>query len=189
MAAQMVATLTDFQLVRASAAGDHRAFEALYQQHHRRVYRLCIRMLRNHEEAEDLTQDVFLQVYRKINSFQGTSAFTTWLHRLTVNMVLMYMRRKHRWQAEESFDPEGLRAASEKQTSRRCDSPPIEPVDLENAINRLPDGYRVVFLLHDMEGYEHAEISQLLGISIGTVKSQLHKARLKLRQMLRGSIN
>jgi RNA polymerase sigma-70 factor (ECF subfamily) len=146
-------------------------------------------MLRDQDEAEDLTQDVFLQVYRKINSFQGTSAFTTWLHRLTVNMVLMYMRRKRRRQAEEAFDTEALRVASEKQASQRSDHHPVDAVDLEKAINHLPDGYRVVLLLHDVEGYEHVEISQLLGISVGTAKSQLHKARVKLRQMLGGSIN
>lgn len=189
MAAQMVATLTDFQLARASAAGDHEAFEVLYQQHHRRVYSLCVRMLKNREDAEDLTQDVFLQLYRKIDSFEGTSAFTTWLHRLTVNMVLMYLRRKQRWQAEESFDTDGIPVALEKHALPCSDNHTIEPVDLEKAINRLPDGYRMVFLLHDIEGYEHAEISQMLGISMGTVKSQLHKARLKLRQMLRVSRN
>jgi RNA polymerase sigma-70 factor (ECF subfamily) len=146
-------------------------------------------MLKNQEEAEDLTQDVFLQVYQKISSFQGTAAFTTWLYRLTVNMVLMYMRRKHRWQAEESLDRDELHGLVEKQISQRSDRSWVEPVDLEKAINCLPNGYRVVFLLHDVEGYEHTEISQLLGISVGTAKSQLHKARLKLRQTLRGSDN
>jgi RNA polymerase sigma-70 factor (ECF subfamily) len=189
MAAQIVAARTDFQLARASAAGDHVAFEALYQQYHRRVYSLCIRMLRDRDEAEDLTQDVFLQVYRKINSFQGTSAFTTWLHRLTVNMVLMHLRRKNRWPAEESLDADELHGILEQDTPQRLSRPTIEAVDLERAINHLPGGYRLVFLLHDIEGYEHAEISQLLGISVGTVKSQLHKARLKVRHMMKGSTN
>lgn len=189
MAAQLTATLTDFQLARASATGDHRAFEALYQQHHRRVYSLCLRMLRDQDEAEDLTQDVFLQVYRKIHSFQGTSAFTTWLHRLTVNMVLMHLRRKRRRQARETLDTEELWVAAEKPASPLSEHSPIDAVDLARAINHLPDGYRVVLLLHDVEGYEHVEISQLLGISVGTAKSQLHKARVKLRQMLRGSLN
>lgn len=189
MAMPLTVTPTDFQLARASASGDHQAFEALYQQHHRRVYSLCLRMLRDQDEAEDLTQDVFLQVYRKIDSFQGTSAFTTWLHRLTVNMVLMHLRRKRRQPAKESFEMEEPGVTAELMASRPAERSPIEAVDLAKAIDRLPDGYRIVFLLHDVEGYEHAEISQLLGISVGTAKSQLHKARLKLRQMLRGSIN
>lgn len=181
---EMMATLTDFQLARASAAGQEWAFESLYQQHRRRVYSLCLRMLRNQEEAEDVTQEVFLQVYRKIGGFQGASAFTTWLHRLTVNKVLMHLRRKRRWQAEEPCDTEELRAASDRCARSRRDDFRIEPVDLEKAIGRLPTGYRLVFLLHDFEGYEHAEIGRLLGVSIGTAKSQLHKARRKLRQML-----
>ncbi|MCS6804290.1 MAG: RNA polymerase sigma factor [Acidobacteriota bacterium] len=188
MAAQMVARLTDFQLARASAAGDHRAFEMLYCQHHRRVYSLCLRMLRNHEEAEDVTQEVFLQVYRKINSFQGNSAFTTWLHRLTVNMVLMYLRRKQKGHRQEET-LEANQMADPLENRKQVGHPdfPIEAVDLQNAINDLPNGYRQVFILHDIEGYEHNEISQLLGISVGTAKSQLHKARLKLRQALRAT--
>lgn len=188
MAAQIVARLTDFQLARASAAGDHRAFEMLYSQHHRRVYSLCLRMLRNQDEAEDVTQEVFLQVYRKINSFRGNSAFTTWLHRLTINMVLMYLRRKQRGhRQEETLEAEQVVHPLEDQKQLDHGDFAIEAVDLENAINELPNGYRQIFILHDIEGYEHNEISQLLGISVGTAKSQLHKARLKLRQTLRGS--
>ncbi len=174
----------DTQLARASAAGDHHAFETLYHRHHQRVYSLCLRMLQNPEEAEDLTQDVFLHVYRRIGTFRGTSAFTTWLHRLTINTILMYMRRRQRWRAELSLDAGDLGALGEKNAPWPGRELRIEPIDLERAINRLPVGYRVVFVLHDIEGYEHAEISRLLGVKIGTSKSQLHKARLQLRRML-----
>lgn len=174
----------DVQLARASAAGDHHAFEVLYHQYHQRVYSICLRMVRNLQEAEDLTQEVFLQIYRKIGTFRGTSAFSTWLHRLTINTVLMYMRRRRRRHAEMSLDANELRVLGERTPSWPESEFPIEPIDLERAINRLPAGYRIVFVLHDIEGYEHAEISQLLGVKIGTTKSQLHKARLQLRRIL-----
>ena len=179
------ATMTDFELARAAAAGDQLAFEKLYQQHHRKVYSLCLRMLGNQTDAEDVTQDVFIQVYRKINTFQGESAFTTWLYRLTVNSVLMYLRKKSRKHREESTEDEMLQNWAESRAlSHRHEISMIDRIALEQAIAQLPTGYRHVLVLHDLEGFEHEEIGRMLGIAVGTSKSQLHKARMKLRKLL-----
>lgn len=163
-------------------------FERLYSLHSRRVYSLCLRMVANPTEAEDLTQDAFLQLFRKIHTFRGESGFSTWLHRLTVNVVLMHFRRRKH--AELSLD-------ESRDTANETAKPPIDVatqdlrlnglidrVNLGRALNQLPNGYRQMFLLHDVEGYEHNEIAELLGCSVGNSKSQLHKARLKLRQLL-----
>ena len=179
------ATVTDFQLARAAAAGDQSAFEALYQQHHRKVYSLCLRMLANQTDAEDVTQEVFVQVYRKISTFQGESAFTTWLYRLTVNSVLMYLRKKRRRQWEQPADDEVLQSlAEESALPRQHEISIIDRIALEQAIAQLPTGYRTVLVLHDVEGFEHEEIGQMLGITAGTSKSQLHKARMRMRKLL-----
>lgn len=176
-------TASDHQLAVQSAAGDISAFEKLYQLHHRRVYSLCLRMLGNASEAEDLTQEVFMQLHRKIALFRGESAFTTWLHRLTVNQVLMHFRKrsiKIEQPPEEKESIEAVQAGTE-----RADSMPIiDRIALERAIAQLPHGYRTVFVLHDVEGHEHEEIASLLHCSVGTSKSQLHKARMKLRGLL-----
>ncbi|GBC81616.1 ECF RNA polymerase sigma factor SigE [bacterium HR10] len=176
-------TLTDVALAQASAAGDMSAFEELYRRHRRKVYSLCLRMLGNVPDAEDLTQEVFLQLYRKIGSFKGAAALSTWLYRLTVNRVLMYLRTHRRQQEEQLHEGEEI-AQTEAMKRPRRDGSIIDRIDLERAIRRLPPGYRAVFLLHDMEGYEHEEIARLLGIAVGTAKSQLHKARMKLRELL-----
>ncbi|MBI3950078.1 MAG: sigma-70 family RNA polymerase sigma factor [Acidobacteria bacterium] len=179
------ATLTDFQLARAAAAGDQAAFETLYRRHYRRVYSICLRMLRNQTEAEDATQDVFVQVYRKISTFHGDSAFTTWLYSLVVNTVLMYLRNKRRKYREQPTDDEALQGlAPHRALWHQHEIPLIDRLALEQAIARLPAGYRTVFVLHDVEGFGHEEISQILGISAGTSKSQLHKARIRLRELL-----
>ena len=175
---------TDFELAQKSAAGDTGAFGDLYRRHFRRVYALCLRMLGNPTEAEDLTQETFIQLFRKIGSFRGESAFTTWLHRMTVNQVLMYFRRgKSRPEAttEEGETPQQIVLGTENPNAM----PIVDRIALENAITKLPAGYRTVFVLHDVEGHEHREIAQMLGISEGTSKSQLHKARLKLRTLIR----
>jgi RNA polymerase sigma-70 factor (ECF subfamily) len=174
---------SDLELARAAAAGDSVAFEKLYEQHHRRVYSLCLRMLGDATQAEDLTQEVFLQVHKKIASFRGDSAFTTWLHRLTVNQVLMHFRRRgvkleHTTEEGDFTDI----VDTPLQSTRRISM--VDRLALERAISELPPGYRTVFVLHDVEGYQHEEISGLLAVSVGTSKSQLHKARMRLRELL-----
>jgi RNA polymerase sigma-70 factor (ECF subfamily) len=178
-----VSSAKDFELTQAAAAGNMVAFEEVYQRHHRRVYSICLRMLQNATEAEDLTQDVFIQLYRKIGSFRGDSAFTTWLHRLTVNQVLMHFRKrnvKFEKTTEEGETPVQIVGGTENPRKM----PVVDKIAIENAIAQLPDGYRNVFVLHDVEGYEHEEVAKILGCSVGTSKSQLHKARLKLRKLL-----
>lgn len=177
-------TPTDFDLAQKSAAGDMSAFETLYHRHFRRIYAVCLRMLGNPTEAEDLTQETFINLHRKISSFRGESAFTTWLHRMAVNQVLMYFRRKK--SRPEFTTTEGETPVQIVQgTANPNAMPVIDRISLENAITKLPPGYRNIFVLHDVEGYEHKEIGEMLGISEGTSKSQLHKARLKLRELIR----
>jgi RNA polymerase sigma-70 factor, ECF subfamily len=167
--------------------GDAQAFQALYDKHKRRVYSLCLRMTANTAEAEDLTQEAFLQLYRKIATFRGESAFSTWLHRLSVNVVLMHLRKK------------SLPVVSLEETTQGEDDTPkkdfgaedlalagsIDRLQLQKAVDDLPPGYRTIFVLHDVEGYEHNEIATIVGCSIGNSKSQLHKARMKLRDLLK----
>jgi RNA polymerase sigma-70 factor (ECF subfamily) len=180
--------LSDYELAQRTAEGDMSAFETLYHRHFRRVYALCLRMTGNPSEAEDLTQETFTQLYRKIGSFRGESAFTTWLHRMTVNQVLMHFRKRQ-------SRPEDLTAEGEtplqivQGTQNPNQMPVVDRISLENAIQKLPPGYRNVFVLHDIEGYEHEEVGKMLGISVGTSKSQLHKARLKLRSLIGGGGN
>ncbi len=177
--------VSDYELAQKSAVGDTTAFEQLYLRHHRRVYALCLRMMQNVAEAEDLTQDVFIQLHRKIGMFRGESAFTTWLHRMTVNQVLMYFRRKKNARGElttvDGEEPVQIVAGTEDPGRM----PVIDRIALDRAIANLPPGYRTVFVLHDVEGYEHEEIARTLGIAVGTSKSQLHKARMKLRSLLK----
>ncbi len=175
------------EAIQKACSGDALAFETLYAMHKRRVYSLCLRMLGNVAEAEDLTQEAFLQLYRKIGTFRGDSAFSTWLHRLAVNVVLMHLRRKGLPQVslEETLEPsqdDGPRKDIGARDLTLAGS--IDRVTLERAIENLPPGYRLVFVLHDVEGYEHNEIAEMLDCSIGNSKSQLHKARMKLRDLL-----
>ncbi len=176
------------EAIQRAQSGDSRAFETLYAMHKRRVYSLCLRMLGNVAEAEDLTQEAFLQLYRKIGTFRGDSAFSTWLHRLAVNVVLMHLRRKGLPQVslEETLEPAQDDGPRKDIGARDLTlSGSIDRVTLERAIENLPPGYRLVFVLHDVEGYEHNEIAEMLDCSIGNSKSQLHKARMKLRDLLR----
>jgi RNA polymerase sigma-70 factor, ECF subfamily len=175
---------TDFALAQRAAGGDMGAFEQLYERHHRRVYSLCLRMTQNASEAEDLAQEVFIQLFRKIGSFRGESAFTTWLHRLTVNQVLMHFRKrsvKLEQTTEEGETPVQIVHGTENPNQM----PVVDKIALDKAIAELPPGYRTVFTLHDIEGHEHEQIAKMLGCSVGTSKSQLHKARMKLRALLR----
>jgi RNA polymerase sigma-70 factor, ECF subfamily len=182
------AGLNEAEAIEKAKQGDAEAFQVLYEKHKRRVYSLCLRMTTNTAEAEDLTQEAFLQLFRKISTFRGESAFSTWLHRLSVNVVLMHLRKK------------GLPVVSLEETTQggEEDAPKkdigaedlrlagsIDRLRLQKAVGDLPPGYRTIFLLHDVEGYEHNEIAGLVGCSIGNSKSQLHKARMKLRDMLK----
>jgi len=179
---------TDLQLTKVAANGDMAAFEEIYKRHHRRVYSICLRMLQNASEAEDLTQDVFIQLYRKIGSFRGDSAFTTWLHRMTVNQVLMHFRKrtvKYEKVTDEGETPDQVVTGSVNPQRMQI----VDKIALENAITQLPDGYKNVFVLHDVEGFEHEEVARILGCSVGTSKSQLHKARLKLQKLLKKKAN
>ena len=178
---------TDYELAQRSAAGDMEAFEDLYRRHFRRVYALCLRMLGNPTEAEDLTQETFTQLYNKIGSFRGDSQFTTWLHRMTVNQVLMHFRRKKsrpEFTTDEGETPVQIVRGTENPNAM----PIVDRIMLENSISKLPPGYRSVFVLHDVEGHDHEEIAKMLGISVGTSKSQLHKARLKMRGLIREQV-
>src|ERR687894_160676 len=174
---------SDHRLTQASAAGDMAAFEELYSRHSRRVYSLCLRMTANTAEAEDLAQEVFIQLYRKAGSFRGESAFTTWLHRLTVNQVLMHFRRRGVRVEQVTEDGESPQQVV-LGTGNPAQMPVVDRIALDKAVSQLPPGYRAVFVLHDVEGHEHEEVARLLGCSVGTSKSQLHKARMKLRNLL-----
>ncbi len=180
--------LTEAEAIRRAQRGDAAAFERLYQLHSRRVYALCLRMVGNPAEAEDLTQEAFLQLFRKIQTFRGESAFSTWLHRLAVNVVLMRLRRKQPAEnsldelVEQDDDAGGYRREVGVEDLGLAGS--VDRVHLERAVAQLPPGYRLVFLLHDVQGYEHNEIADIMGCSIGNSKSQLHKARTRLRQLL-----
>lgn len=174
-------------LIARAQDGGEEAFAALYELHKRRVYSLCLRMTGDTAEAEDLSQEAFLQLFRKISTFRGESAFSTWLHRLVVNVVLMHLRKR------------GIQKISIDETDNSQDEPvkreygeddrrllgSVDRVTLDKAIQELPPGYRSIFVLHDVEGYEHNEIAQIMKCSVGNSKSQLHKARLKLREVLR----
>ncbi|MFN2413451.1 MAG: RNA polymerase sigma factor [Pyrinomonadaceae bacterium] len=174
---------SDFELCQIAAAGSLSAFELIYERHHRRVYSLCLRMTSSQTEAEDLTQEVFIQLFRKAGSFRGDSAFSTWLHRMTVNQVLMHFRRRS-FKNEKVSDNGEMPEQTVHGTANPNRMPVVDRIALKKAIGELPKGYRSVFVLHDIEGYEHEEVARLLKISVGTSKSQLHKARLKLRGLL-----
>lgn len=179
---------SDADILARAQGGDHHAFAHLYSQHKRRIYSLCLRMVGNVAEAEDLTQEAFLQLHRKIATFRGDSAFSTWLHRLAINVVLMHLRKKGL--SVISLD-EAMEPTPEEGPGRSFGAPDlslagsIDRLALERAIAELPAGYRLIFVLHDIEGYEHNEIAAMLDCSIGNSKSQLHKARLKLRDAMR----
>ena len=172
---------SDYTLVRAAAHGGMMALGILYERHHRQVYSVCLRMTNNSAEAEDLTQEVFIHLVRKIGSFRGESQFTSWLYRLTVNLVLMHFRRLRIRggqlfeDLEKKVEPKQRRSASAQITDR---------IALNSALAQLSNGCRRVFVLFDVQGYSHDEIAHLLGCSPGTSKSQLHRARIKLRRLL-----
>jgi len=180
--------LVESEAIERAKQGDAEAFQALYDRHKRRVYSLCLRMTANTAEAEDLTQEAFLQLYRKIATFRGESAFSTWLHRLSVNVVLMHLRKKGLPVVSLEETTQGGEEDSPKKDFGADDvalSGSIDRLQLQRAVDELPPGYRTIFVLHDVQGYEHNEIAGLVGCSIGNSKSQLHKARMKLRDLLK----
>ena len=177
----------DMELVRLAQQGDAGAFASLFNANKAKVYSLCLRMTSNSAEAEDLTQVAFLQVFRKLATFRGDSTLSTWLYRVAVNTVLMHFRKK------------GMRQLSlDEPVSHAPDAPKREPgkfddrlsgcvdrIALTRAMTELPLGYRTIFVLHEIQGYEHHEIARLLRCSVGTSKSQLHKAKARMRELLR----
>ena len=174
---------SDYKLARAVSNGNVNALGELYQRHYRQVYAVCLSMMRNPTDAEDLTQDVFIHLVRKIGSFRGESRFSTWLHRLTVNLVLMHMRRPVR-REQPTSDYDNV----QPMVLRRKDRAPVQIIDrisLQLALGQRPRGCRAVFVLFAIAGYKHDEIAKLLGCSEGTSKSQLHRARVKLKRILR----
>ncbi len=148
----------------------------------RRVYGVCLKMTKNAAEAEDLTQDVFVKLYHKIGSFRGESAFSTWLHRTTVNTVLMHFRKQKTIKEQTTEDGEFSEHILRK--AELGAAQPLSRIEMTQAIAGLPNGYRKVFILHDIQGFDHEEIGQILGCAVGTSKSQLHKARRKMRRLL-----
>jgi len=174
-------------LVRRAQSGDEEAFATLYHLHKKRVYSVCLQMTRDVADAEDLTQEAFLQVFRSVNSFRGDSAFSTWLYRIAVNTVLMKLRRRKAPPLVSLDEPVSADSPSLKREVGKADgrlSGAVDRIALRRAVEDLPAGCRQVFDLHEMEGFQHHEIAELLGCSTGNSKSQLHKAKMKLRNVL-----
>jgi len=168
--------------VALAARGDRRAFERLYRQHVDRVFSLCARMVGERQRAEELTQDVFVRVWEKLESFRGDSAFSTWLHRMAVNVVLNDRQAERRRRERHDDGIEDMDALPHGDV-RPLPVPGLS-IDLEAAIATLPPGAKKVFVLHDVEGYTHEEIAGMLGVTAGGCKAQLHRARMLLREAL-----
>lgn len=177
----------DPEIIKRAQEGDADAFAALFHTHKARIYSLCLRMTSNVAEAEDLTQETFLQVFRKLHLFRGDSALSTWLHRIAVNTVLMHFRKKslHQLSLDEPYSSsDGSKVRREYATKDNRLAGCVDRIALTWAIKELPHGYRTIYVLHEVEGYEHQEIAEMLGCSVGNSKSQLHKARLRIRELL-----
>jgi RNA polymerase sigma-70 factor (ECF subfamily) len=182
---------SDLDLIQRIQRGDSEAFAALFHAHKPRIYSVCLRMTNNAAEAEDLTQDAFLQVFRKLATFRGDSALSTWLYRVAVNTVLMHFRKKALRQISldepcRQKDGRAVRREYGIRDERLTGS--VDRIALGRAVRELPAGYRRIFLLHEVEGYEHQEIAQLLHCSVGNSKSQLHKAKQRIQELLSGSV-
>lgn len=175
-------TQSDYELAQAIGGGASWNIEVLYDRHRTKVYSVCLRMTRNVSEAEDLTQDIFIQLLGKVGSFRGESQFSTWLHRFTTNHVLMYFRKRpYRVQTFSSlWDEVEVKRGLSMSAGSRC----LERVALDTAVAQLPSGCRSIFLKYEVEGYNHKEIARIFGCSVGNSKSQLHKARRRLRKLL-----
>ena len=174
-------------LIRRAQEGDSEAFGDLFQAHKSRIYSVCLRMTSNAAEAEDLTQDAFLQAFRKIAKFRRDSAFSTWIHRIAVNTVLMHFRKRLLCNVsmdEPQSNRDGAKVRREYGTRDRTLAGCIDRVTLARVMKQLPAGYRTIFLLHEVEGYEHQEIAEMLSCSVGNSKSQLYKAKMRFRELL-----
>jgi len=178
---------SDGNLIRRAQGGDEQAFATLYELHKKRVYAVCLRMTKDVADAEDLTQEAFLQVFRSIHSFRGDSAFSTWLYRIAVNAVLMKLRRRKRPTVVSLDEPMSADSSSLKREVGKPDprlGGAVDRIALRRAVAELPTGCRQIFELHEVEGYQHHEIAGLLQCSVGNSKSQLHKAKMKMRDIL-----
>jgi RNA polymerase sigma-70 factor (ECF subfamily) len=179
-------TCSDVELVKRAQRGESEAFSDLFHAHKARIYSICLRMTNNTAQAEDLTQDAFLQVFRKLSTFKGNSALSTWLYRIAVNTVLMHFRKKALKQVSldepSSHDATMVKREYGSRDGRLAGA--VDRITLARAIKDLPTGYRTIFLLHEVEGYEHQEIAKILDCSVGNSKSQLHKAKLRIREFL-----
>jgi len=167
---------------------DQQAFHELYQKYRERVYSICLRMTQNASESEDLTQDVFIRLFRTVGSFRGESAFTTWLYRLTVNLVLMHFRKRKRRLdqiSEKGELPAYVIPGSQDPKRMRI----VDHILLSEILTKLPEGYRQAIVLHDIQGLQHKEIAETRGRSVGTSKSQLHRGRAMLRELIAGPLN
>jgi RNA polymerase sigma-70 factor (ECF subfamily) len=187
-----VREMTDENVVRRAQQGDAVAFEQIYWTHSRKVYTLCLRMVGDKTDAEDLTQDVFLQLFRKIHTFRGESAFSTWLHRMSVNVVLMRFRKRP--PADQSLETILNPEEDSNALAQEFGGPDlrlkgaVDRITLETAVNELPPGYKAMFILHDVQGYNHDEIAEIFGCTAGNSKSQVHKARTRLRELLQRGV-
>lgn len=189
MAQTNASTSNVLETIRKAQNGDLEAFTLLYENNRRRVFSLCLRMVHSYETAEDLAQETFVLAFTRLKTFRGDSAFSTWLHRIAVNVILMFFRKNRSIPDLISLEPMNDDANDEfvarewgEQDSQLRTS--LDRIGLERAISELPNGYRLMLILHDIEGYQHEEIAQMLGCSMGNTKSQLHKARLKMRELL-----
>ncbi len=165
--------------IQRAQQGDRAAFEQLYREHVDRVYALCLRIAANAARAEELTQDVFVRLWEALDSFRGESAFSTWLYRLAVNVVLVALRSQRR-RAARVFGTDDLSPFDQVESAPK----PGMRLDLEHAIAQLPEKARVILVLHDIEGYRHEEIAEMMGVRAGTSKSQLHRARKLMKEAL-----
>ncbi len=170
----------EWELVRSAQKGDRAAFEEIYRQNVGRIYAVCLRITAHTGKAEELTQDVFVKCWEKLPTFRGESVFFSWLHRLAVNLVLMDQRSQKRRAAKE-ITTDALEILEQLEPF----NPSIGPLDLEKAIAQLPPQARTVFVLHDVEGYRHNEIAEMLKLSVGTCKAQLFRARRLLKEVLK----
>ena len=185
----MKSRTTESEAILRARQGDAAAFEYLYASHRKHVYSVCLRMIKNSADAEDLTQQAFLLVFRKLGTFRGESGFSTWLHRVTINVVLMHLRRQKPTDAHtEDVDSVATNGATSHELAADDVSllGAIDRPNLSRALHHLPSGYRRYFLLHDVVGYKHSEIAGILRCSVGCSKSQLHRARRRLRDLLQG---
>lgn len=186
----MLPEASEVELIANAMQGDSESFGELYRRHSRRVFYLCYRMVNDTELAEDLTQETFVHAFRRLSTFRQESRFTTWMHRIAVNTVLMFIRKRNSSVRECPLDPSWgneEEAPFEGQIYGKADdtlSMTTDRVALQRAIEDLPPGYRIMLILHDIHGYEHQEIAEIFGCTTGNTKSQLHKARLRLRAVI-----